>query len=151
MSAPQLKIELDPGPWGDDPQWIDYRLAGDVVSGRAVVRLDEAVNCRGVFVTVGWKTEGKGDADSLNVLHTTVARGNLPPGEHVYPFSTQLPEGPMSYSGHHIQIIWEATVRLDLAWRRDPVESKRFFVALPEIPPEPDPDVERRRLRNART
>ena len=131
MAAPNIWIDLDPGPW-TEPEWKDYYTCGGAVSGRVRILADEPVNCRGVRLTVGWHTEGRGDRDEGKVHEETVHEGELPTGDHTFPFSARLPqEGPISYAGHYINIVWRATAHIDLAWRRDPTAEKVFYVALP--------------------
>lgn len=130
MSAPFLDVELDPGPWDDD-QWRDYRLAGDKVSGRAIVQCETNLNCRGIHVKLGWHTEGKGDKDQDVYFDQVVHHGELLAGRHEFPFSARLPMAPMSYAGHHIKIIWAVHVRIDIAWKVDPKFQRPFYVTLP--------------------
>ena len=130
MAKPKLSIELDPGPW-KDPNWADYRPAGGVISGRVLVTCDEPTQCRRLSAIICWHTEGRGDTDRDEVLSESLVEGQVPAGQSEHPFSLNLPDEPISYSGHHIKIIWTVTARLDLAWKTDPKAEQVFYVALP--------------------
>jgi hypothetical protein len=129
MATPEIQIEMDPGPWTEG-EWVDYRLAGSPVSGRVRIRALEPVRCRGVIVSVGWHTEGKGDTDRAAVFEEIVHQGELSVGEHVFPFAAHLPDSPMSYTGKYIKIVWQVAARIDIALRTDPHLERTFFVTL---------------------
>jgi hypothetical protein len=124
---PEIQIDLDPGPW-KEAELRDYRLAGDEIGGRIRIKCDEPVSCRGLVAKVGWYTEGKGDRDEEAVFEQTLHTGELRAGEFTFPFSTKLPISPISYSGHYLTIVWRIEASLDLAWKRDPIAEKVFYV-----------------------
>ncbi len=128
MAEPQAIFELDPGPW-DDPQWANCRPTEGTLSGRVRVELDEPLNPRRVILRVKWYTEGKGDRDEEILWEEVVHQGPLQGGEE-FPFQVQLPQGPLSYYGHLIKIVWAVELQLDLAWRRDPKFEHRFQLVL---------------------
>ena len=128
--APSIQIELDPGP-SSDPGLADYHVCGGTISGHAVVSTDEPLNCRAVMLSVGWHTEGRGDEDEESVFEEWVHEGELSAGEHRFAFSARIPDGPMSYAGHYINVIWRVTAQIDLAWKRDPTAERTFFAVLP--------------------
>jgi hypothetical protein len=130
MAKPVLRIELDPGPW-DQSEFVDHRGAGGTVSGHVHLATDETVTCRRLYVTVGWHTEGRGDKDSDSLMDLTLHEGTIVADEHKFPFSCELPVGPVSYAGHDINIIWEVHAQLDLAWKRDPKTTRQFFLTIP--------------------
>ena len=61
----------------------------------------------------------------------TVFEGELQPDQPSFPFSFPLPAGPVSYAGHYINIVWQVSASLDLAWKRDPHTEQTFFLTLP--------------------
>jgi len=128
--APSIRIELDPGPWRE-PEFADYRVCGDTVGGHAIVSTLEALSCRAVTLSVGWHTEGRGDRDEAFVFEQRVHEGELSSGEHRFPFAAKLSDGPMSYAGHYMNIIWQVKAQIDLAWKRDPMAEKKFYAVLP--------------------
>ncbi len=129
MGKPTATIELDPGHWADDPQWADCRPAEGNLSGRVRVDVDEPLNPRRVILRVKWYTEGRGDRDEGIHWEEVVHQGPLVGGEE-FPFEVQLPEGPLSYSGRLIKIIWAVEVHFDIAWRKDPKFEQRFRLVL---------------------
>ena len=130
MAKPTLDIELEPGPWTEQ-DLLDHRPVGGTISGRIRMTSDEMVKCRRLYVTVGWHTEGTGDRDSDSILDLTLHEGEIYPGEQDFPFSCQLPDGPISYAGHLINVIWEVHAQLDMAWKFDPKTSEKFYLSLP--------------------
>lgn len=128
MAKPRAIFELDPGPW-EDPQWANCRPAEGTLSGRVRVELDEPLNPRRVILRVKWYTEGKGDRDEGIHWEEVVHQGPLQGGE-AFSFQVQLPQGPLSYYGHLIKIVWAVELQLDLAWRRDPKFEHRFQLVL---------------------
>ncbi len=132
MAEPDIRIDLDPGPW-TEPEFADYRICGEPVSGDIVIRSEEFLNCRGVVVSLGWQTEGRGNKDSETVWEQRVHSGPIERGETRIRFAAPLPaEGPMSYAGRYINIVWRVAARIDLAWKRDPVAEKVIYAVLPE-------------------
>lgn len=129
MAKPTLDIELDPGPWSEQ-DLVAHRPQGGTISGTVRMSADEMIKCRKLFITIGWHTEGTGDRDAESVFDQTLFEGEIFPGEQEFSFSCQLPDGPISYAGHLINIIWEVHAQLDLAWKFDPKASRRFFLSL---------------------
>ncbi len=115
----ELSITLEPGPWPDEQYtdcWpVEGRIAG-------TVRLDapQPMRARRVVVELEWHTEGRGDRDRAAVGKVEVHTGDIPEGEHAWPFSFSVPpEGPISYHGHLIQILWVVRATIDIPWARD--------------------------------
>lgn len=130
MAKPILDIELDPGPW-KAPELIDHRSVGGTISGRIRVTADEMVTCRKLYVTIGWHTEGTGDTNSETAAELTLHEGEIYSGEQEFPFKCQLPDGPISYAGHLLNVVWEIHAQLDLAWKVDPKARHKFYLSLP--------------------
>ncbi len=130
MSSPKIEIALDPGPW-TEPEFALHWPCRGRVSGRVCVETFERITPRAVRVSVGWRTEGRGDEDSEILLEETLHTGELPIGRREFPFAVQLPEAPISYVGNYIKIVWQVAAHIDLAWKRDPKDIKTFFVTLP--------------------
>jgi hypothetical protein len=130
MATPQVHIELDPGPW-TEAEYADYRVLGEPISGKVRIAADEPITCRSVTVSIGWHTEGRGDRDEGTVWESQVHEGEIPAGEMELPFRAELPDGPMSYAGQYINILWEVAAQIDLAWKRDPTAERRFHAVLP--------------------
>lgn len=92
---------------------------GDRVSGHATWRPQTQGSPRELRVSLCWRTEGRGDTD-----RATVAELRLPivGGDSTsLPFDfTVPPDGPVTYNGKLLRIIWEIVVQLDVAMSRDP-------------------------------
>lgn len=101
-----------------------------VLQGGVVLRVDRSLNCRHVFVRLVWHTEGRGDRDRGEVAEVDLHQGEIRPGAPLREdFHFRLPEGPWSYAGHYINIIWEVEVSIDVPLARDPRASKRIILA----------------------
>ena len=125
--AVDVAIELDEPDWAD-PEWSRHYVAGNILSGVVRVRSDQEVNCRGVHCVVGWHTEGRGDKDEGIVWSNTLHEGPLS-GEQTFPFRLTLPlNGPISYSGHYIRIVWTVNAVVALDWQKDPSAEVLFFL-----------------------
>ncbi len=126
---PEIIVELDPSDW-PDPKWRNYHLAGSTVTGKVHVRCDEPLECQAVRCAAGWHSEGRGDRDEGMVMGKTLHDGPLEESSS-FPFSLTVPvNGPISYSGHYISIVWEVKAVIDLAWKKDPA-TEATFVVLP--------------------
>ena len=113
---------------------IDIHLAesqvrlGRTVSGSATWHTDKAPDR--VAARVGWVTEGRGDRDdeyfdeaSLDVGQSEFGRPDR------FDFTLQIPpDGPLSYDGKILRIVWVVEVRLYLSWAKDIETTARFRV-----------------------
>ena len=78
---------------------------GDEVSGRARWELDKRP--REVVARLFWYTEGQGTQDVVVVQEETFP---APERQDERKFSFRLPEGPLSFSGRLISLIWAVEV-----------------------------------------
>lgn len=78
---------------------------GDEVSGRA--RWDLETRPREAVARLFWCTEGKGTQDVVVVQEETFP---APARQDERRFSFRLPEGPFSFSGHLISLVWGVEV-----------------------------------------
>lgn len=125
--TPQISVTLEPSDW-PDPKWRNYHLAGNVIRGEVRVESDGPLECRAVRCVVGWHTEGRGDRDEGVAAAMTLHDGPLN-GNRSFPFEASIPvNGPISYQGHYINIVWSAKAVIDLAWKKDPVSEAQFVV-----------------------
>lgn len=80
---------------------------------------------RSVTVSLKYRTEGRGSTDKGEVSSTQL----VPDSQGYHQFNVRVPsEGPPSFDGDLISLIWEVELRLDLKGRRDPKESARVEV-----------------------
>lgn len=101
---------------------------GSTLKGQASWTPDKESKPRAVCVSLGWRTEGRGNRKEGTCDETE--RSDITPGSTVtLPFEFQVPlEGPVSYDGKLMKIIWEITVRVDLPFARDEIERKEIRV-----------------------
>lgn len=90
--------------------------AGETISGDIIWTVPEELPKRAI-ASIGWRTEGRGDVNRATVQEISLdfskfARG----GNATIPFQFQIPfNGPVSYDGSLLRIIWEVNVEIDLA------------------------------------
>jgi hypothetical protein len=98
------------------------QAAGGVVSGTLVLRPEEDVTVQASSVSLHWRTEGRGDKNEMEVGSVDLgALGALSPREERR-FAFELPihpDGPVTYDGKLIRVIWEIRVHLDVPWAWD--------------------------------
>lgn len=100
-------------------------MVGERVTGRVLWQPEGEVP-RALTVRVGWRTEGRGSTATGTIWEQRVPSPSAP---MQIPFDAAIPlDGPISYDGRLIRILWEASVQLDLPLRADPVERQRFVV-----------------------
>lgn len=91
-----------------------YRF-GDDVSGKVVVEAKSDCTCSKVWITYGWRTHGRGDRDKGREEELILQRRKHPfrAGEHKeFPFSFGVPNGPVTYHGHHLNVDWYLTAHV---------------------------------------
>lgn len=115
---------------------VDFEAAQPFVVGQevhGVVTWDprEVTRGRAMVVTVGWRTEGRGDRDrgTLATLHHPFNQGQ-PTTLTRFPFRFVLPPGgPVTYHGRLLRVIWSVDARVDVGWAIDPRASRDFVVS----------------------
>lgn len=108
-----MNIELDQ-PWAE---------CGDYVSG--TVSWSGPKRPRSVKVRLRYRTEGRGNTDKGEASEVEVLADN----QGYQQFRLAVPsEGPVSFDGNLISLIWEVELRLDLKGRRDPKERERVEI-----------------------
>ena len=111
---------------------------GDTLTGFVGVEVNQAATCRDLTLTLRWRTHGRGNRTSGDVKVLHLFEGEWSEGEtHLHPFELRLPEdGPMSYSGHLVNIVWELEARADIPWALDP-KATQELVLVQASPPHP--------------
>lgn len=89
---------------------------GQKLHGRLVWTAEQQAKPKHVKVALGWRTEGRGDVDRKTTTELKLEAGSVSAGDRtVFPFEFLLPnEGPISYDGSLLRILWEITVLVDL-------------------------------------
>lgn len=103
---------------------------GARVKGSAVWTPDRQVSPRELRISAEWRTEGRGSTSSGKggeLRFPAGPQGFMPPVQ--LPFELVLPpDGPLSYDGKLIRVIWELVVRVDLPWASDEVARQTLQV-----------------------
>ena len=98
--------------------------------GTATITPHKNLKCRHLYVQLEWHTEGRGTRDAFKVSEVDVYQGELMQGVPTYhDFAFILPDGPWSYSGHYITIVWEVVVSMDLPRTKDPTGRIPFILS----------------------
>ena len=131
MSKPTVNIELERGPWAADGS--EYERAwpvGDLVKGRVSIDAPVATKTKKITVDLNWKTEGRGNQNKDTVDSVTIHEGELYDGAMINSeFELKLPDdGPVTYDGHYIRIVWAVVVRIDIPWATDVFEHTEITV-----------------------
>lgn len=113
---------------------------GATLKGQVTWTPDGDAKPRGLRVTLGWRTEGKGNKKEGTCDETE--RTDIAPGSTVtLPFEFHVPiDGPVSYDGKLMRIIWEVMARVDLPFTRDEMEKREIRVVPGLYRPENHPD-----------
>lgn len=96
--------------------------AGGELRGYALWSPDEGQRGSSFDLVLRWRTEGRGRRDSgIVARHRTPLTEGIPAEPVRFPFRFLLPpDGPVSYHGHLLSILWEVEARLDVSWAIDP-------------------------------
>jgi len=88
--------------------------SGDALAGRWNLEGVSATDVRAVELSVLWFTEGKGDEDmSVHFFERVEPQnGQCVDFRQPRPFSTMLPNSPLSYRGEIVKICWCVRVRV---------------------------------------
>jgi hypothetical protein len=109
--------------------YMTIELADEVIECGAtvtgVVSWSGPKTPRSVSVTLQYKTEGRGSTDKGEASTVQVPADNQ--GYHQFFLATPS-DGPISFDGDLISVIWEIELRLDLKGRRDPKGHQRVEV-----------------------
>lgn len=103
---------------------------GKVLEGRVKARTESGKAPRGLVVVAGWRTEGRGRRDAHDAVTVRLDAG----GGAEWPVDGEVripipAEGPVSFDGELVRIVWELRIRLDIPWGRDETLARVFRVA----------------------
>lgn len=110
-----------------DGDGLVYR-PGETLSGQYRIHLFGAVEVKAIEASVLWYTEGKGDGDlAVHEFWRRDAEEGFPiDSRQPEPFSTTLPNSPLSYEGQILKLRWCVRVRVFLSRGKDLVGEKSF-------------------------
>lgn len=103
---------------------------GDEVVGAVKIAVNKSCTCDRIYLTVFWRTHGKGNRDAGEKLEVIIAEGQeLAPGhDHMLPFRFVIPVGPVTIRGNYINVDWYVKVQVDIPWAIDPKAEEEFIV-----------------------
>lgn len=117
------------------------RGPGDKVQGFVQVDVDRAVTCRGLHIILRCRTHGRGNTWKNQVIDEIAYVGEWEPGDElVYPFEFEVPNGPVTYHGAILNVIWEVYAYVDIPWAFDPETQAEFTVVRGEARPSQGPN-----------
>lgn len=132
MSKCELTIVVE----GDQ---TEFRI-GETVKGYVQVRVDSNCRCDGLTLTQEWATHGRGNRASGGEQVLRLFRGEWRAGEnHSYPFEFTIPEGPVTYHGHYLNVDHYLRAVADIPWAFDPKAERELLVGPPKEGYDPSP------------
>lgn len=130
MAKCDLSIELD------HPERV--YAGGEKITGTLHVLADANVKCKGLEITSGWKTHGRGNIARETSETVTVFEGEWTAGQkESYRFELEVADWPPSYHGSYINVDHYIDARAKIPWAFDPKASKEFTMR-PITGPNPD-------------
>ncbi len=111
------------------------RQPGETLCGEYWIESLDASLVKSIEVSVLWHTEGKGDEDMAvhEFLRRNAEDGRPFDLRQPEPFSTTLPNSPLSYEGQIIKVRWCVRVRVIPHRGREMVAEKSFHLGC--VPP----------------
>jgi hypothetical protein len=132
MAQADIQVTLRGGEMVEN--WRRYD-PGEEVFGQAVITPASDIRCNHVFARLAWHTEGRGDRDTGKAAEVDLFQGVLPAGQpRTFSFQFQTPREPWSYSGHYINVVWEAVVEIDVPMALD-IRGAERFILFPALRP----------------
>lgn len=103
---------------------------GELVTGRAVIRVNEDVTCKGITLTHQWKTHGRGNtATGPKETIELAPAGPLSAGETLdLPFSLTAATHPLTYHGNLINVDHYLSVEVNVPWAFNPKVQEEYIL-----------------------
>ncbi|MGB7345965.1 MAG: sporulation protein [Pirellulaceae bacterium] len=121
MAKCDLSIELD------DPQAV--YPGGGTITGIVRVLADKNVTTKGLIVSSGWSTHGRGNVAAGVFESKTIFTGEWRAGEKAeYRFELPVGNWPPSYHGNYLNIDHSISAQAKIAWSFDPKASQIFLM-----------------------
>lgn len=112
---------------------------GDVLSGYVEVLVNRDCRCQELELLVGWRISGAAPAAGGSQQRLTLFRGDLAFGEvYRYPFQRVLPNGPYTYRGLHLNVLWAVEATAKIA-NLPNMEAREGFLLTGGPTPSPEP------------
>jgi len=120
---------------------------GERVKGEVRVTVNDRCDCKKLTLTRQWRTHGRGNTAKGEKEEVQIFSGPWMPGATLrYLFDVEVPRGPVSYHGHHLNVDWYLKARADIPWAIDPKAETEFLLVPGEdgrdmdLGPEFDPE-----------
>jgi hypothetical protein len=126
MAKCNLSIEV---PGGED-----FVAPGGDLDVIVHVSCDTETKCKGLSLTRGWRTHGRGNRQDGGKQMKEVFRGTWEPGEYAYPVKVPFPESPASYHGKVLNVDWYLQARADVPFAFDPKAEAMVLLVDPAPP-----------------
>lgn len=121
MAKCDLSIELD------HPERV-YG-GGETITGTLHVLADADVKCKGLEITSGWRTHGRGNVARGTAETATLFVGEWTAGQKEdYRFELEVADWPPSYHGDYINVDHYIDARAKIPWAFDPKASEEFMM-----------------------
>lgn len=105
-------------------------VPGNSVTGYVEITPAKNIAYKKLLVRVQWRTEGRGDTDSVVWYTVEEPEGNLTAGiTKTIPFTAVLPNEPWTFAGRYVAIVWGVSVEIDVAWAINPRHFAPFVLA----------------------
>ena len=114
----EIVIQVPPAPPMTPPEFV----AGSRFQGGVALRPDADVRVSGAKIAFGWCTQGRGNRHKMEVAQISLPAADLVANQAILqPFDFTIPiDGPISWMGKYVGIVWLVTVDIDIPWRVDP-------------------------------
>ena len=112
---------------------LDQKVAraGDELTGKVLVLVQESIECRGMYLKIQSSVKGRGTPIYNHHDIEKLYEGYLNKGEeHIFDFRLIVPDGEPTVYGKLINRIWLVTAEIDLKWAFDPY-GEQDFILLP--------------------
>lgn len=112
---------------------------GESLEGEVILTPREEINCRGVWLEIGWFDRGKGTSHENRLMEAMFFQGKLKAGETLaHRITFAIPkEAPVSYAGQLVTVEWYVRVRIDIPFWFD-IREERYFRVIPHLVRERD-------------
>lgn len=91
-------------------------MPGQILEGEALLNPYEDVNCRGLWLEIGYWDRGRGTPHENRLVQDMFYQGNLQRNQAIsHRIQFQIPDrGPVTYAGENVNIDWFVRIRVDI-------------------------------------
>ncbi|QGJ69163.1 Hypothetical protein PBC10988_8300 [Planctomycetales bacterium 10988] len=115
---------------------IEFQIENDTteplgkIHGRVTWTPEKEVTPKALIVSLMWRTEGRGSEAKDTVAEVRQTPGPVFAGDPFeMEFEFEIPEeGPVTYNGKLIRVIWEVHFRADIPWAWDVTDATLITV-----------------------